>query len=105
MKTVSLERKVAASAVAPTETPRKMVRMLQSSFCAVLERRSVTPQTLNRLPSIRKPTSGAASGTSRTTNSVTTIGKTTFSTLETGRRFAMTTERSFLVVSSFMKGG
>ena len=78
-------RKVSAFAVAPTVTPRKMVTMFISSFCAVLERRSVTPDSLNRLPSISAPISGAALGNIRETSTVTTIGKTIFSVLETVR--------------------
>ena len=55
-------RKVVAVAVAPTVMPRKMVTMFISSFCAVLVRRSATPDSLKRLPSIRQPISGAAEG-------------------------------------------
>ena len=105
IRMVSSRRKLAAEAVAPTEIPRKMVTMFMSSFWAVLERRSVTPQTLSRLPNMRQPTSPRASGTIRPTTKVTTMGKSTFSSWETGRRAVILMVRSFLVVSIFMKGG
>ncbi len=76
---VSSCRKVEPVAVAPTVTPRKIVTMFISSFCAVLDRRSTTPDSRNRLPSISIPTSGAAEGTSSDTKMVTTIGKMIFS--------------------------
>ena len=98
-------RKDSAFAVAPTETPRKITTMFMSSFCAVLDRRSTTPHSRNRLPSIRLPTSGAALGTSRATNAVTAIGKTIFSFLETVRRASMRIMRSFFVVRPRMMGG
>ena len=92
-------------AVAPTLTPRKMVTMFISSFCMVLLRRSSTPHSLARLPSIRQAISGAAEGTSSATNTVTTMGKKIFSRLLTSRRGFMTIWRSSLVVSAFMMGG
>ncbi|SCJ53256.1 Uncharacterised protein [uncultured Blautia sp.] len=98
-------RKVFPVAVAPTETPRKMVTMLMSSFCTVLLSRSVTPHSRNRLPSIKQAISGAAEGTSRATNTVTTMGNTIFSFLETSRRGFITILRSSSVVSSFIMGG
>ena len=98
-------RKVEAVAVAPTVMPRKMVTMFISSFWAVLFRRSTAPLSLNRLPSIRQPTSGAAEGSSRLTIMVTAMGKMIFSFLETGRSCSITMERSFLVVRARMMGG
>jgi len=98
-------RKVAPVAVAPTLIPRKMVTMFISSFCMVLLRRSSTPHSLARLPSIRQAISGAAEGTSRATNTVTTMGKKIFSFLLTSRRGFMTIWRSSLVVSAFIMGG
>ena len=102
---VSQARKVLAVAVAPTEMPRKMVTMFISSFWAVLFRRSTTPLSLNRLPSIRQAISGPAEGTSRATNTVTTMGKRIFSRLDTSRRGRMTISRSALVVRTRMMGG
>ena len=98
-------RKVLAVAVAPTQTPRKMVTMFISSFWAVLSRRSVTPHSCIRLPSIRQPTRGAAEGTSRATKMVTTKGKMIFSVLETLRSGRMTILRSSSLVSARMMGG
>ena len=79
--------------------------MLHSSFCAVLFRRSTTPLTRSRLPSISMPTSEAASGSRSDTMIVTAIGKMTSSVLETCRSWPMRMARSFFVVSSFMIGG
>ena len=102
---VSRVRKVVPLVVAPTVRPRKMVTMLHSSFWMVLLRRSTTPQTRQRLPNIRQPTSVAASGSSRDTTMVTMIGKMTISVWDTGRSCGMRMTRSFLVVSAFMMGG
>ena len=55
------------------------------AFCAVSDRRSVTPHSRNRLPSISEPISGATEGRSRQTKIVTMIGNRTLSFLETGR--------------------
>ena len=92
-------------AVAPTDTPRNMVTIFISSFCAVLESLSVTPHSLSRLPNISMPISGAAEGTSRDTNIVTTMGNIIFSVLETGLSCSMDIWRSFFVVSAFIIGG
>ncbi len=64
-----------------------------------------TPDSLNRLPSISIPTSGAVVGRIRHTTIVTTIGNRIFSSLETGRSCAILICLSFSVVSSFMIGG
>ena len=98
-------RKASAVAVAPTEMPRKTVTMFISSFCTVLLRRSTTPHSRMRLPSIRLPISGAAEGSSRETKIVTMMGKMIFSVLLTSRSCFISIWRSFLVVSSFMMGG
>ena len=98
-------RKVVPVAVAPTLMPRKMVTMFISSFCMVLLSRSSTPHSLARLPNIRQAISGAAEGTSRATNTVTTTGNRIFSRLLTSRRGFMTICRSFSVVRAFMMGG
>ena len=76
---VCRDRKVLEVAVAPTVKPRKIVTMFISSLDMALLRRSATPDSLARLPSIRQATSGAAEGTSRATNTVIMIGKTIFS--------------------------
>ena len=98
-------RKVLALAVAPTVTPSRMVMMFISSFCAVLDRRSTTPLSRKRLPSMSMPISGAALGRSRTQIAVTKMGNRIFSVFETGRSCSITTERSFFVVSARMIGG
>ena len=91
--------------VAPTVRPRKMVTMLHSSFWAVLEMRSTTPQTRIRLPSISMPISVAASGSSRETMMVTAMGKMMVSVLDTCLSWPMRILRSLGVVSAFMIGG
>ena len=105
MPSVVGARKDSAFAVAPTETPRKMTTMFIRAFCAVSDRRSTTPHSRNRLPSIRQPTREVADGTSSATKAVTAIGKMIFSFLETVRRESMRMRRSFLVVSARMMGG
>ena len=79
--------------------------MFISAFCTVSDRRSVTPHSRHKLPSIRQPISGAVDGSSRITTRETTIGKMIFSVLETWRVISILTSRSFLVVSSFIRGG
>ena len=79
--------------------------MLHSAFCTVSERRSVTPHSRNRLPSISMPISGAVSGSSRMTNTATAIGNTIFSVLETTRSCSILTSRSLGVVIIRMSGG
>ncbi len=91
--------------VAPTEVERKIVTMFMSAFCTVSDRRSVTPHSRNRLPSIRQPISGAVDGRSRMTKMVTMIGKRIFSVLETGRDCTILILRSASEVMSFMIGG
>ncbi len=91
--------------VAPTEMPRNTVTMFIRAFCTVSLRRSVTPHSRHRLPSIRQPISGAVEGSSSTQKMVTTMGKMIFSVLLTSLAWVMTTSRSFLVVNSFISGG
>ena len=98
-------RKFCATIVAPTEVARKIVTMFISAFCAVSERRSVTPHSRNRLPSIRQPISGAVEGKSRITKVATRTGKMIFSALETSRVCSILTLRILSVVSAFMRGG
>ena len=105
MPNVCQLRKVAAVAVAPTDTPRKMVTMFISSFWTVLLRRSTTPHSRIRLPSIRQPTREAAEGTRKDTKMVTMMGNKIFSVLETGRSCFILILRSLSVVSAFMMGG
>ena len=69
------------------------------------DRRSVTPHSRNRLPSISIPSRGAVSGISRTTKMVTAMGKMIFSALETVRSWVILTWRISLVVRAFISGG
>jgi len=105
MPSVCPVKKVSALAVAPTVTPKKTVTMLISAFCTVEERRSTTPDSLKRLPSISMPISGATDGSNSTQKTVTMIGKQIFSSLETSRIWSITTSRSFFVVSARISGG
>ena len=72
-------RKIVPSALAPTETPSRMVTMLISAFWAVSLNRGTTPLSRNRLPSISIPSSGATEGSISTTTIVTAMGKMIFS--------------------------
>ena len=105
ISSVRTVRKVEAVAVAPTVMPRKIVTIFISSFCIVLFRRSVTPHSFARLPSIRQPTSGAADGSSSATRMVTTMGKIIFCVLVAGLSCSMTILRSFSVVRARIIGG
>ena len=82
-----------------------MVTMFIRAFCTVSDRRSVTPHSRNRLPSIRQPISGAVEGRSRMTKMETMIGKMIFSVLVTSRVWTILILRFSLEVKSFMRGG
>ena len=105
MSSVSRVRKCSADIVMPVPVARKIVMMLHSEFCAVSERRSVTPDSRKRLPSMSMPKSAAIDGSSKLMKMVATSGKMTFSNFVTSRSCSMTTSRSFFVVKSFMMGG
>ncbi len=105
MPSVRKLRKASAVAVAPTVIPRKITTMFISSFCTVLLRRSTTPHSFIRLPSIRQPTSGAALGSSREMMTAIRMGKRIFSVFDTVRSCDMRIERSFFEVSIRMMGG
>ena len=98
-------RKVVPVAVAPTETPGKMVTMLMSSFCTVLLSRSVTPHSRKRLPSIKQAIRGSGRGHQQSHKDGHHDGEDDLLLLETSRRGFMTILRSSSVVSSFIMGG
>ena len=102
---VSRFRKVAAVVVEPTLMPRKMVMMFISSLFAAFARRSITPDSFMRLPSIRQPTSGTVDGRSSAQSTVQRIGKMIFSLFETMRSVSILIRRSLLVVRARMIGG
>ena len=102
---VSFLRKVAPTAVAPTEMPRKSVTMFINAFWAVSERRSVTPVSFRRFPNIRQPSSPATEGSSITVNTVTMMGKMIFSVLETSLSCPILIARSFLGTMRRISGG
>ncbi|CSB62276.1 Uncharacterised protein [Vibrio cholerae] len=82
---VSKLRKVSACNLEPTPKPKKMVTILISSFCAVLDKRSTTPASRIRFPKQNMPTKGVAAGKNRMVISSTTSGNTIFSVLPTWR--------------------
>ena len=102
---MSIFRNTEPVAVAPTVTPRNIVIIFISSFCAVLNSLSTTPLSRNRLPSISIPTSGAASGRKIATTITTRTGNMIFSSFETGLSCFITIVRSFFVVRAFIIGG
>jgi hypothetical protein len=89
--------------------PMATVRIMMITFirppAAVLARRSTTPVSLNRLPSISMVISGATGGKNRLTMIAMTTGKAIFSSLVTLRDCAMGIWRSALVVSKRITGG
>ena len=105
MRSVSVTRKLSALIVRPVPNARKIVTVLISAFCAVSERRSVTPLSRNRLPSMSMPRSAVMDGRRRLMKMVETIGNAMRSNLVTSRACSMMTSRSFLEVRRFMTGG
>ena len=105
MRSVSFTRKLSADMVMPVPVARNIVTMLHREFCAVSERRSVTPDSRRRFPSMSIPSSAAIGGSSRLMKIVETMGNITRSNFVTGRSSCITISRSFCVVKSFMMGG
>ena len=81
--------------------------MLAISFSAALFKRSTTPLSRSKLPSMTVPISGAPLGARIEAKIVTTIGKTILVVFEIGSRLAapIIICRSFWVVSARMIGG
>ena len=98
-------RKWAASIVAPTAMPRKMVTMSIKAPPAVLRKRSVTPHSRSRFPNISIPIRGALDGMARDATTPVKIGKIMTAVRETGIVCGISTARSFLVVNIRMMGG
>ena len=59
-----------------------MVTILINAFCAVEESLSTTPDSLNKFPIINIPIRGATEGSNKIVSTVTTIGNTIFSSLD-----------------------
>ena len=76
---VSRLRNLSADSLLPTPSPRKIVTILISAFCAVSLHRLTTPDSRIRFPNIRKPIRGAADGRSNVQRPMRTIGKMIFS--------------------------
>ena len=76
---VAQVRNVVPVAEAPTHVPSRITRIFESALDDVSDRRAVLPLSLNRLPIISIPISGATEGSSRAITTVTAIGKRIFS--------------------------
>ena len=98
-------RNASALVVAPTDVPSKITTIYINALEAVSCNCLTTPDSLNRLPNINIPTSGAVVGRIRHTTIVTTIGNRIFSSFDTGRSCAIFIFLSFSVVSAFIIGG
>ena len=92
---VSRLRNASALVVAPTDVPSIITTIYISALEAVSVSCLTTPDSLNKLPSISIPTSGAVVGRISTTTIVTTIGKRIFSSLDTGLNCSILTSLSF----------
>ena len=102
---VSTRRNLSPVIVMPTDVPRNIVTTFISSFCAALLKRSQTPHSRRKLPSISIATSAETSGTSNMQNIVTTSANISFSKRETFLRLFILILRSFSVVSQRIIGG
>src|SRR5699024_2063735 len=102
---VSSDNKVAASAEAPTETPKRIVMIYIIELYKVVVIKGTTLLSRIKFPNINIPTNDAAEGISKLTNKVTTIGKMIFSFCDTGRACFITVVLSFSVVNARIIGG
>ena len=93
--------------VAPTVMPRKRVTRFESSFCAVSESESQTPETFSILPNISAPMSGTEIGARIPAKRTTMKGKRNLTVQDIGfsSRYAIWILRSCFVVKSFTIGG
>lgn len=80
---------MSAAIVPPIATVRMMMITFMNGPAAVFARRSVTPHSFMRLPSINIVMRGATGGKNRLTMIAITTGKAIFSTLLTLRNWAM----------------
>ena len=102
---VSNFRNASALVDAPTDVPSKITTMYIKALDAVSVNCFTTPDSLNRLPSINIPTSGAVVGRIKHTTTVMIIGNKIFSSLDTGRSCSILIFLSSSVVKSFIIGG
>ena len=79
--------------------------MFERAFEEVSDRRAVLPLSLNRLPIISIPISGATAGSSRAITMVTAIGNRIFSLWDTVLSCSILSSRSCCVVRAFIIGG
>ena len=94
------------SIVPPIARPRSKVVTLAISLRAAPARRSTTPDSRSKFPSMSVAINGEACGESSETTSVTAIGKITRAVFETSRCvYGMRTLRSLSVVIKRMTGG
>ena len=85
---VSPRKKLFASIVAPMQSPSSSVTILVISFSAAFFKRSTTPLSRIKLPSMTVPISGAPLGAKIEAKIVTTMGKTILVVFEIGSRLA-----------------
>ena len=78
-------RKLSALMVIPVPVAKKMVTILHNAFWEVSDRRSVTPDSRNKLPNIRQLIKAATGGNSKEIMIAAEIGNTTRSNLVTLR--------------------
>ena len=98
-------RKVEACVEAPTVTPSRIVTISIIEVRAVSANRSVTIDSLRRLPKNNIPSSGSAAGVMNVVSKSPMIGNSTFSVLETARGGFIRITLSLLLVSNLMIGG
>ena len=98
-------KKCSALMVIPVPVARKIVTMLHNAFWEVSDRRSVTPDSRNRLPSISMLIRAATGGSSREMIIAEEIGNTNLSNLVTLRSCSILIDLSSLEVISFIIGG
>ena len=80
---VSRVKNLSADSLEPTDKPNKIVTILINSFCNVFDNLSVTPHCITKLPNVKAPNNGVASGKKIIHKPKTTIGNKIFSRFET----------------------
>ena len=72
-------KKLSADIVIPVPSAMKIVTVFINAFCAVSDRRCVTPDSLIRLPNISIPSNAVIEGKIKEIRIVAAMGNTTFS--------------------------
>ena len=105
IRIVSVLKKCSALIVKPVPVAKKIVTVLINAFWDVSDKRSVTPDSRNKLPNINIPKREVIEGNNKEIKIVATIGNTILSKRVTSRNCSITTSRSFCVVNNFITGG